>query len=76
MFEDFRKQAEESTFEEPEREEDILQDELIDDGPEVHFLGMTAAQRFALIAMLFIMTSILGILILLITDRVAPPMFG
>lgn len=76
MFEDFRKQAEESTFEDQETGEDSLQDELIEDEPEVHFLGMTAAQRFALLAMLFIMISILGVLILLITDRVALPAFG
>ena len=76
MFEDFRKQAEESTFESLEPDEEVLQGELMEDEPEVHFLGMTAAQRFALMAMLFIMASILGILFLLITDRVAPPAFG
>lgn len=76
MFEDFRKQAEETTFEEPEREADILRDDLLDEEPEVHFLGMTAPQRFALMALLFVMTSMLGILLLLITDRVAPLVSG
>ena len=76
MFEDFRKQAEETTFEEPQTEEDILRDDVLDDEPEVHFLGMTAPQRFALMALLFVMTSILGILLLLITDRVALLAFG
>jgi hypothetical protein len=76
MFEDFRKQAEESTFKEPETEEDTLRDDVLDEEPEVHFLGMTASQRFALMALLFVMISILGILFLLITDRVALLAFG
>ena len=76
MFEDFRKQADESSFESPDTDEENLQDDPVMDEPELHFLGMTAGQRLALLAMLFIMTSILGILLLLITDRVVPPSFG
>ena len=76
MFEDFRKQADESSFENTDAGEEILQDDIMMDEPEVHFLGMTAGQRLALLALMFLMTSILGILFLLITDRVVPPSFG
>ena len=39
------------------------------------FLGMTAAQRFVLVLMLFIMTCILGTFCLIITQKVALPFF-
>jgi hypothetical protein len=76
MFEDFRKQADESSFESHEAETEDLQDELEMDEPEVHFLGMTPAQRFALLVLLFVMTSIVGILFLLLTNRLELSFLG
>jgi len=76
MFEDFREQTDESLFEDQDATDEELRDELSVGEPEVHFLGMTAAQRFALTFLLFLMTSILGILFLLITERVTLPTFG
>lgn len=76
MFEDFRKQTDESPFASQPPEEENLREELMVNEPELHFLGMTAFQRFALMLLLFIMITILGVLFLLITDTVAPPAFG
>ena len=73
MFEDFRKQTDESTLAIQPPEEDDLREELVLTEPEQHFLGMTAFQRFALVLLLFIMVAILGIFFLLITDTVVPP---
>jgi len=76
MFEDFRKQTDESTLASQPPEEDDLREELVFAEPEQHFLGMTAFQRFALVLLLFIMVAILGAFFLLITDTVVPPALG
>jgi len=57
-------------------------DESIPPGPETRrekkkrnkglFLGMTSAQRFVVVLMLFILVIILGTLCLLLTGRVVP----
>ncbi len=39
------------------------------------FLGMTAAQRFVIVLMMFIMTCILGTFCLIITEKIVPPFF-
>ncbi len=38
---------------------------------ESHFLGMTAAQRFVVALLLFVMVVLLGTLFLVVTDKVA-----
>jgi len=77
MFEDFRKQTSESSLaSQPPEEEEDLRDELIVDEPQPQFLGMNAFQRFALTLLLFVMVVFIGVLLLLVTDRVVPPMLG
>jgi len=39
------------------------------------FLGMTAAQRFVIVLMMFIMTCILGTFCLIVTEKIVPPFF-
>jgi hypothetical protein len=39
------------------------------------FLGMTAAQRFVLVLMMFFMTCVLGAFCLIITEKIVPPFF-
>ena len=39
------------------------------------FLGMTAAQRFVIVLMMFFMTCILGTFCLIITEKIVPPFF-
>lgn len=76
MFEDFRKQANESSLASQPPEEEDLRDELAMEQPPQLFLGMTAFQRFALTLLLFVMVVFIGVLLLLVTDRVVPPMLG
>ena len=73
MFEDFRKQTDETSFPAPEPEEESYRDRLLANEPEVHFLCMTAFQRFALMVLIFVMIIVVGILLLLVTQRVMPP---
>jgi len=44
-------------------------------GTRPPFLGMTAAQRFVIVLMLFIMACILGTFCLIITEKIVPPFF-
>lgn len=76
MFEDFRKQTDEKSFVSEKSDLDDIRDEILVDQPKQHFLGMTPFQRFALVCMLFLMTCVLAILFLLITQRIVPPIFG
>jgi hypothetical protein len=76
MFEDFRKQTDESSLASQPPEDEDLREELMVSEPELHFLGMTAVQRFALMLLLFVMIAILGVLFLLVTDSVVPPALG
>ena len=76
MFEDFRQQTDDTSFPAPEPDQDQLREGLIISEPELHFLGMTAFQRFALLLVLFLMLLVSGILFLLVTQRVVPPFFS
>jgi hypothetical protein len=73
MFEDFRKQIDNSSFPNEDQDEappvEIFKEER-------HFLGMTPVQRFIVSFMLLLMTIILGILFLLVTSKIAPPFFS
>lgn len=72
MLDDFRRQASVDFFEEPVEEVPPPQEEII-----VHhtFLGLTPVQRFMLSLMLLATTTMVGSLLLLVTGRVALPIF-
>jgi hypothetical protein len=73
MFEDFRKQAEQSEFGDDDLNELRPQPQ---NGEEKRFLGMTAVQRFIIAALLFVMTVLLGFLLLIVTSKVVLPFMG
>lgn len=70
MFEDFRKQSDEGTFEEQMDAE--LDSGLVVSQRRTNFLGMTAPQRFVIALMLLMMTCILGTFCLLVTEKIVP----
>jgi hypothetical protein len=72
MFDDFRKQIDDSFFFDEDNEEP--QSELL--SQEHYFLGMTPVQRFIVAVMLLLMTIILGVLFLLVTSRISLPIFS
>ena len=71
MFEDFRKQIDDSSFSDD--------DQSAADGPKtklqdtVYFLGMSPVQRFILATMVLVIAILLGVLFLLVTSRIVPP---
>jgi hypothetical protein len=70
MFEDFRKQSDEGTFEEEMDAE--LNSSIAVSQRQTEFLGMTAPQRFVIAVMLLMMTCILGSFCLLVTEKIVP----
>jgi hypothetical protein len=74
MFEDFRKQAEQSNFLEENPEEELRPKAPRNEGE--YFLGLTPIQRFIVAFMLLCMTIILGVLFLIVTSKVVFPFFG
>jgi hypothetical protein len=74
MLDEFREQANTSPYNEPEVEE--VYEEVKPDRPsQKRFLGMTAIQRFFIAIMLLLMACFLGMLVLLVTGKVVPPIF-
>ncbi|MFZ2097025.1 MAG: hypothetical protein WAV05_10340 [Anaerolineales bacterium] len=73
MFDDFRKQMDDSAFYEEDKDEETPV-EIVNQGD--HILGMTPVQRFVVAVMLLLMTVILGVLFLLVTSKIAPPFFS
>ncbi len=73
MFEDFRKQAESADF------PDEFQDETLPVEPPHkgynRFLGLTPVQRFIIALMLMFMITLIGILFLLVTEKIVFPSF-
>jgi hypothetical protein len=69
MFEDFRKQIDDSSFPDGEHTEESPDK----DREAGYFLGMTPVQRFILAFMLLIITVMVGVLFLLVTSKVVPP---
>ena len=67
MLEEFREQANTSTFFDEEEEPSAVAKQ-----PPVKrkFLGMTSAQRFLIALMLLVMTCIMGTLFLVVTGKV------
>jgi len=72
MFDDFRKQIDDSSFFDKDNEEPPS--ELL--SQKHNFLGMTPVQRFIVAVMLLLMTIILGVLFLLVTTRISLPVFS
>lgn len=71
MFEDFRKQVDDSAFDDDAEEEKPL--EAAEKTPRGYFLGLSPSQRFFVVFMLLVMTVILGILFLMVTNKIALP---
>lgn len=74
MFEDFRKQAEQADF--PEEDQDAELRAKTSSNNNGRFLGMTPVQRFIISLMLLFMITILGILFLMVTQKIVLPVFG
>lgn len=74
MFEDFRKQIDDSAFDEVNKKEGKPGD--ISLGEPRKLLGLTAIQRFFVAFMLLVMTIVLGILILVVTSKIGLPFTG
>lgn len=72
MFEDLRKEADESgSFDEgAENDYDSMSTYRYQ---QDHFLGMTPVQRFIIAVMLFLMVLISSSLCLLVTEKIIPP---
>ena len=68
MLDDLRNLASQPVEEEPEPSES--KHEKPRKSPEKNFLGMTAAQRFVVALLLFLMVLILGTLFLVVTEKV------
>jgi len=67
MLDDFRKQADQSTFEEPEEEVIGAQE------PPRYFLGMKPFQRLILALMLLLIVCLVGVFALLATEKIVLP---
>jgi len=74
MFEDFRKLIDDTAFSDDDHDEEPV-DEVLPDEPRL-ILGLTPIQRFFVAFMLLVMTVVLGMLILLMTSRIALPFIG
>lgn len=71
MLDDLRQSANESYLFDEELEDDSTTQRF--DRPRGPFLGMTAPQRFLLALMLLMLTTLFGILVLLVTEKVMLP---
>lgn len=71
MLEDFREQAESTSFLDDEEAPAFIEESPVE--RERKFLGMTPAQRFVIALMLLLMTFILSAFCLLVTEKVIPP---
>jgi hypothetical protein len=72
MLDDLRRQAQESSFTEDEQQQS--DDDIFHGRPPAprHFLGLTPLQRLILSSMVLMMTCILGVSFLLITQKMMP----
>jgi hypothetical protein len=74
MFEDFRKQIDDSAFsDDAQNTETPVEIPL---GEPRQIFGLTPVQRFFVALMLLLMTIVLGVLILLVTSKIALPFSG
>lgn len=72
MFDDLRKQADESDDYEAESEDDLDSYKAFRYRPR-YFLGMSPIQRFVIALMLFFMVLISSAFCLLVTEKIIPP---
>jgi hypothetical protein len=73
MFEDFRKQIDDSAFNDDDQN-DALEEVPFEKPRQI--LGLNPVQRFFVAFMLLIMTIVLGTLILLVSSKIALPFTG
>ncbi|MBN2550932.1 MAG: hypothetical protein JXB15_17345 [Anaerolineales bacterium] len=71
MLDDFRKQADDSFFEEPESEENLAP--LEPARRRGFFMGMTPFQRFIIAMMLLAITCLLSTFCLLVSEKIVLP---
>ena len=74
MFEDFRKQIDDSAFTDDDQSTETPDDNPF--GEPRKLFGLTPVQRFFVALMLLLMTIVLGVLILLVTSKIAFPFLG
>ncbi len=74
MLDELREEASKSEFTVDEEEALEFEGQL-PPRPRRYFLGMSPAQRFFIALMLLMMTCLLGVFFLLVTERIAPPLF-
>lgn len=73
MFDDLRQQADQSSFGQPEEEEDAYAMKEAPAQPRDRLFGMTPAQRFVIAVLLLMMVLIVGSLFLLVTEKIYLP---
>ncbi len=74
MFEDFRKQIDDSAFSDDDQKEASPDADLFEE-PRL-ILGLTPVQRFFAAFMLLLMITVVGVLALLVTSKIALPFVG
>jgi hypothetical protein len=74
MFDDLRKQADDSDGFDDELENDFDSINAYSYRPR-HFLGMTPVQRFVIALMLFLIVIITSAFCLFVTEKIIPPGF-
>lgn len=74
MLDELREEASKSPFI-LEEEAALEFEEQLPPRPPKYFLGMSPAQRFFIALMLLMMTCLLGVFFLLVTERVVPSVF-
>lgn len=72
MFEDFRKQLLDDEF--PDEDQKKAPSIDISSVEPHYFLGLRPVQRFIVAFLLLVMTFALGVLFLLVTSRIVPPL--
>ncbi len=71
MFDDFRKQIDDSSFSDEDQVGESL--DKVKEEDRGYIFGMSPVQRFILAFMLLIITAMLGVLFLLVTSKIVPP---
>lgn len=77
MFDDLRNVANEYSEEDQQASEEIgrLTPIIKKTMPEKRVFGMTASQRFVLVLILLLMTCVLGVFFLILTESIYLPLF-
>jgi hypothetical protein len=72
MFEDFRKQILDDSFKDNDQKKGLTTN--LQSGDTRYFLGLRPFQRFIVAFLLLVMTIALGVLFLIVTARIVPPL--